>query len=1246
MGANPFALLRRLTLVPGLAPVRRALGVLVVLGVGTGAVAIAQAVVVAWLLSAVVTGGNLAAPAITLASLIAARGLLALAAEPVGQWAGHRVSGALRLAAIQRWLSSPIERRPPADEALTLATEGASATEPYIARFVPALVAAAVVPLLTIATLAFVDLWSALIVVLTLPLLPFFAALIGRHTQAETERKWSTLGTLSAHFLDVVKGLPTLVNYGRAERQVDQVAAVGARYRRTTGQALRTAFLSTTALELLATISVALVAVMIGLRLAGGSVALQVGLTAILLAPEAYWPIRRLGAEFHNAVDGQRALDSLLPTAPPTSPLDRTRGRQTIDPTEHVVANESPRLSRHACDNSAEQRRTRRETTGLSQHACDNGAEQRRARKGAPRDWAEGVRLDGVGYRYTGMESSERVVLDDLWLQAPNEPGLTVLTGPSGSGKTTVLDIIAGIREPTSGRVDTSAHLQYAPQRPLIVPGTVADNLRLAAPGASPGAMGSALHKVGLWEALAEREGLATRLGDDGFGLSAGQRARLSLARMLLSNARAILLDEPTAHVAAASRPDLLDALVECARTSRVIVATHDPDLMRLADQHWRLPAPQSSPEAPRSSIATSPGSFNDPRPSAAERPTQQPVHHRPAGRRPEPEDHAEPHVERDPPDSPPDPGHLSRTARGRMLLACFLGGMALACGVALTATSGWLIVRASEQPVILTLLVAVVGVRAFGVGRPLFRYAERVVSHDWALASLTRRRVEVFRGLIPLTPARLGARQRGDLLTAIVRDLDDAVFASVRVTVPAVGAAFATVIAAGILLLYLPLAAAVILAGGLLVAVVGLVVAAGERAAGVSEVAARASLRRRVGTLVSTIDGHRAVLGHRAAPDPLAMHAHEEAPEVLAPIRRLTEAQRGASVRAAWWRGAGLASAWFLVAIAQVMVAGLAAAAYADGRLAAPLAALVALAPMAMAEVWVTVPEIGGNWARARAATERLKVILSQSPAVVEATASARISPPADSTTALSDVDARWQHDGPLALAGLNLEAGSGDRIVLTGPNGSGKSTAFAVIARHLDHAGGRYALGGTPVERLGIDDVRRRIAIADDDPHLFAGSLRANLALAAGPDNDDAGARDHTSEGELLDQRLIDGLYRAGLGGWFAGLPDGLDTEIRGAGSDLTGANGVSGGERTRLALARALISERPILLLDEPTAHLDHPTAKAVVDDLTRASADRAVVLVSHDRFGIDPGAWDEVSLTQHGSTSVRDRAPAGH
>lgn len=532
---------------------RKPVAALAGMGVLSGASTVATAFALSALVVAVVDGRALMGPALWLAALFLVRAALAAGGDVVSAWAGVTVSTRLRSALLRRWSSLDTDSRPERGAAVSLATSGVTAVEPYAARYLPTLVTAAVVPGLAIVTLAIVDWPSALIVVLTVPLLPVFAALIGHATEASTQRRWRALAALSGHFLDVVRGLPTLVAYGRAERQVEVVREVSLKHRRATMDTLRIAFLSSAALELLATISVALVAVTVGLRLSHGSMELGHALVAILLAPEAYWPIRRVGAEYHAAADGATALDEILdqlapaPTTPTSSPnaavgVERS-GIQVSSPTNAAFGGKSGK-----------------------------GGEDRL-----------GVTVRGLGYRYPG---SHRDVITGLELTAG--PGLTAITGPSGAGKSTLLELIAGLRRPTAGSVAApAAHL--VTQRPFIPAGTLRDALTLGN-DASDELLWDALRHVGLDGVVAGLDGgLGARLGDDGFGLSAGQRQRVALARAWLSTDPLLLLDEPTAHLDGPAADDVHALIAELAERRTVIAVTHRPELLEHADHHIHL---------------------------------------------------------------------------------------------------------------------------------------------------------------------------------------------------------------------------------------------------------------------------------------------------------------------------------------------------------------------------------------------------------------------------------------------------------------------------------------------------------------------------------------------------------------------------------------------------------------------------------------------------------------------------------
>ena len=499
--------------------VRRPIIRLGMLGVAGGVLAVGSAVGIAGLVDAVVEpgrhGSRLAGWAFVVVALFAARAITAALIERAAARAGVATANSLRSRVVARLLNQPGDRQA-GGELYTLVADGPTSVEPFVARFLPAVIAAAVIPPLAVGALVFVDWPSAAIVVLTLPLLPLFAALIGQHTRAATARRQTEFARLAGHFLDVMIGLPTLVRYGRAKTQTTVIEEVGERHRRATIRTLRIAFLSSAALELLATISVAMVAVGVGLRLATGHVGLFTGLAAILLAPEAYWPIRRVGHEYHAAADGAAAIRALL----------------------DVPATERPT--------------------------------------------SEYLRLSEVGYRYPG--GSQPVLADVSWVAAA---GLTAITGASGAGKTTMLEIAAGLREPTSGSIQRPAAVHLVTQRPLLVAGTVRENLALSGASITAGpALMSAMRATGLDESVAgQPDGLDTMIGDDGAGLSAGQRAALALTRAWLSDAQVVLLDEPTAHLDEQAAERIRSAIGRLAADRPLVVATHDPLLAAVADQ-------------------------------------------------------------------------------------------------------------------------------------------------------------------------------------------------------------------------------------------------------------------------------------------------------------------------------------------------------------------------------------------------------------------------------------------------------------------------------------------------------------------------------------------------------------------------------------------------------------------------------------------------------------------------------------
>jgi len=546
--------------------VRRHLAVLGFLGAVAAAIVITQAVTLAAVLAAAAQGRLDSNALAGFVAAVAARAGWVWLSGVVAARTAARVKLALRgelFAAVGRrgpgWLAG--QR---AGELATLAGRGLDGLDPYVTGYLPHLVLAVTVPVAVLAQLTLADWPSAVIVALTLPLVPVFGMLVGWQTRVATRRQWRRLSRLGGHFLDMVTGLPTLRVFGRARAQVRAVREMADRHRVATMRTLRIAFLSALVLELVAAVAVALVAVPVGLRLLAGGMSLHTGLLVLLLVPEAFAPLRTAGARFHASVEGLTALDEAFATLgdPPAGPLTLATPAAPavpVGPVDRVdpVAPGAARPVRSA---------------PLVELADVTVAYDRT------------VALSGVSLR---IMPGERVAL----------------IGPSGSGKSTLLALLLGFVRPTAGRVvvggvdladaDLDAWrraLAWVPQRPHLFAGTLADNIRLGAPDATAGAVRAAVSAAALDEVVAGLpDGLDTVLGERGYGLSSGQRQRVALARAFLRDAPVVLLDEPTAQLDAASEAAVCEATARLVAGRTTLLVAHRPALLSLADRVVRL---------------------------------------------------------------------------------------------------------------------------------------------------------------------------------------------------------------------------------------------------------------------------------------------------------------------------------------------------------------------------------------------------------------------------------------------------------------------------------------------------------------------------------------------------------------------------------------------------------------------------------------------------------------------------------
>ncbi|MET0234286.1 MAG: thiol reductant ABC exporter subunit CydC, partial [Kibdelosporangium sp.] len=514
------------------------------------------------------------------------------------------------------------------------------------------------------------------------------------------------------------------------------------------------------------------------------------------------------------------------------------------------------------------------------------------------------------------------------------------------------------------------------------------------------------------------------------------------------------------------------------------------------------------------------------------------------------------------------------RPHRRRLVLACVAATAALGSGVALTATSSWLIASAALHPPVLSLMVAIVAVRTFGIAKGILRYIERLLSHDVALRALTELRVRVWRQLVRIGPAVTERLRRGDLLHRLVSDVDSQQDVLVRGLVP--GVSTFVVLAATATGLGILLPSAGVAAG------IGLFVA-GLLAPAIAALATRRA-QRQSAVLQADVTARTTEL-LQASADLIAFDA---ATARHAQLRALDDQLTATARKAARTRGLGSGIATLGVGLTSVTCLGLGILAAVPG----PILAVLALTPLAVAELVAGLPEAAQRLLGAGHAARRL-ADLGTIPTPQSEPAAPHQAPPVNHLEA-KQVSVRWPGATQEAVHGVDIAIEPGYRIVVTGPSGCGKSTFIAALMRNLDPSAGHILLDAADSRLYTSDSVRSQLAWCGADAHIFDSTLAENLRLA-NPTADQA--------------QLRSALERAQLGLWLDSLPEGFDTRLG------THGTPISGGERQRLAVARALLSDRPVLLLDEPTAHLDPPTAQALAIDILAATQGKSAVIVTH-------------------------------
>ena len=1103
-----------------------------VAGVAVGSATAILTLGQAWLLSRSVADifatRNLSTLSWAVGGLVLVFGLkaaLAWANEWLAQRASAKVKSQLRRDILGARIERPLESTA-SGGLVTLITQGLDGLDGYFAKYLPQLLLAVTVPLIIGVAILSADLTSAIILAVTLPLIPMFMALVGWTTEAITKRRWAVQTRLANHFADLIAGLPTLQVFGRAKAQAQGLLKSETAHRNETMRTLRVSFLSALVLELLATLSVAVIAVTIGFRVVYGQLDLATALFVLVLAPEAYLPVRQVGVHYHDAADGVAAVEQAFAL------IDGPEPGSTVIPAQ----------------------------AGIS---------ERHVGPSATSDAAL-LSVRELTHTYPGTDTPALAPVSfDI------QPGeIVALAGPSGGGKTTLLNAVMGFLAPTGGSVTIGGepigrtsgwrdHIAYVGQEPGLVSGTVADNVRLGFPHATHLAVTDALRRAGATELPPDQV-----VGDDAEGVSAGERRRIAVARALLrvtlGRAELMVLDEPTAGLDADTEAGLLHSLR--ALGVAALVVSHRPAVLAEADRVVQI-APAIEPAAVTSAplaLNTADASALTPQETVhlGEEPTALPL---PSSKvdasatRPRETVHLVGEAGDQQAAETPLLKRLFAAvpgARWRLSLATILAFAATAASVALMGVSAWLLSFAAEHPPVMYLGAAAVGVRFFGISRGAFRYVERLVGHDVALRLQSALRLETY---VRLARTTLLGRRRGDLLSRVIADVEAIQDLVVRVWIPFVSSAAVLLVTSAGIAFFSPGSAGVLLLTSLVAAAV---VPWLSRTASARADAIALPLRGQLADAARELS--------RTASDLVAYGAAEDR---LADFAAIDEQLRLASARSAWIRGVGAAAQLLAAGTAVIGALVIAGNQVHAGTLSPVFLAVAVLTPLALHEALATLILSAQTSTRARAALDRVSEVLDAEPVGSGDLADPGAPVPEPSLT-VRGLTAGWPGSAPV-VAGLSFSVRAGEKVALVGPSGIGKTTVAATV------------LGLIPA-LAGAVEVRGRIGYLAQDAHIFTTTVEENVKI---------GNRDAT-RGDV-----VSALGRAGL-------------ELDPARPVGETGESLSGGEARRVALSRLLVGNYQVLLLDEPTEHLDAATANALIEDIWADSTDSPVLVITHD------------------------------
>jgi ATP-binding cassette subfamily C protein CydCD len=1118
----------------------------------------------AWLLSSVInavflekqTLTQVMRPLLLILLTISARAFLSWLNEVSANAVAIRIKTDLRTRLFEHILKlGPAHaRRQRTGELTAAAVEGIEALDAYFSQYLPQLVITALVPISILLFVFPIDLLSGLVFLLTAPLIPFFMIIIGKGAEAVTKRQYDTLQLLSAHFLDSLQGLTTLKLFGQSKSQTKTIAQVSETFRDTTMGVLRITFLSALALELLATLSTAVIAVEIGFRLLYARMDFQPALFLLVLAPEFYMPLRALGARFHAGMAGTTAAKRIY---------------EILD-------------------------------TEISEQSAENSQTSDAL--------FSTLQLSDLSFTYPN-ESIPALENINLTIQSGQH---IALVGRTGAGKSTLVNLLLGFIQPTLGRVvihpssfPIHHSIAWVPQRPHLFHDTIAANIRLGKADATHeqvilAAQAACLHEF--IDSLPQK--YETVIGESGARLSSGQAQRLALARAFLKDAPILVLDEPTSSLDPETESLLEDSTRKLMQGRTVLTIAHRLNTIFQSDQiivldsgrileqgtHHELLAKNGlyasmaktyPVESRKSEVSVTQTPATDLRPLtfdnietlSSENNKTQSIFNRLLGFL---------------------KGNWSRVA-----LSVFIGAGTVGSSVALMGTSAWMLSTAALHPSVADLGVSVVGVRFFGIARGIFRYFERLVSHDVTFRLLSNLRVWFYEKLEPLVPARLMEFHAGDLLGRIIGDVETLENFYVRVISPPLTAILVGLFTAIFLAAFHPMLAPVFLiffiSLGFLLPILAQVT---SRKPAKQVISLRSDLHTQ---LVDGIQGMADLL------------AYGRAMERLEKISNTGLAYGNAQRRMARVSGVHAGISTLLTNLGLWTILFLCIPLVNSGELAGPMLASLALLTFASFEAVTPLPLAAQMWNSSREAARRLFEVVDTEPVVKDAN---QISNIASSNIEFSNLSFTYPHQAIPALQNITFDLQPATSIAIVGPSGAGKSTLGSLLLRFWEYKSGEIRLGAESLKMYDQDQVRARIGLVSQNSYFFNTTIYENLRFA---------------RKRVTREEVEAAAKSAQIHDFIMSLPKGYDTMIGEQGLRL------SGGERQRLAIARVLIKDAPILILDEPTANLDSLTERQVLNTLFDVIKQKTSLLVTHRLIGLEN--VDQILVMDHGSIVER-------